>query len=69
MFFFFPGLDLFGALIFKEDLLVEICLDEIESFLDGLEEDFIKFRDRRARAQRFEQLPWIDWSHINHWGG
>ena len=68
MFFFFPGLDLFGALIFKADLLVEICLDEIESFLDGLEEDVIKFCDRRAHARCLEQLPWSDWSHIDHLG-
>ena len=62
--FFFPGLEFFGVLIRKADLLVEIFLDELKSFPAVPEEDVVKFRDCRARAQRLEQIPRIDRSHI-----
>ena len=66
--FFFPGIDFIVAFICEAYLLVEICLDELESFPAGLEEDIIEFWDRRARAQRIEQLPRSDRPHINHRG-
>ena len=64
--FFFPGLGFFGVFICEADLLVEIRLDEPESFPSGLEKDVVKFCDCRARAQRLEQLPGSDQYHIDH---
>ena len=66
--FFFPDLDFFGFFICEAYLLVEIFLDELESFPAGLEEDVVKFRERLSHAQRLEQIPQSDWYHINHWG-
>ena len=64
--FFFPGLDFFGVFICEAHLVVEIFLDELESFPAGLEEDVIKFRDHCARAHFLEQLPRSDLSHFDH---
>ena len=63
--FLFPGLDLIGFFICDTHLLVEICLNELEGFPDGIEKDVIEFCDHRAHSQRLEQLPRSDWSHIN----
>ena len=62
----FPGLDFFRIFICEADLLVEISLDELESFPAGLEENFVKFRDCSARAQRLKQIPLSDRYHINN---
>ena len=67
-FSFFPGLDFIGALIYATYILVEICVDDFKSFPSGLEKDFVEFRDRRACAQRLEQLSRSDQSRINHQG-
>ena len=64
--FFFPGLDFFGYFICEAYLSVEIFLDELESFPVIHEEDVVKFRNRHARAQRFEQTLRSDRSHIDH---
>ena len=64
--FFFLGLDFIGFFTCEVDLLVEIRLDELESFSVGLEKDDVDFRNRRSRAQRLKQLPRSDWSHINN---
>ena len=64
--FFFPGLYFFGFFIYEADIFVEICLVELENFPAGLEEDFVKFHDLRARAQHLEHPPRSDWSHIDH---
>ena len=64
--FFPPGLDFIRNFIYESGLLVETCLDELESFSAGLEEDVVKFRDLRARAQSLEQIQWSGWSHIYH---
>ena len=66
--FFFPVIDFFRAFIYEADLLVEIWLDELESFPAGLEEDVVKFRNRCARSHFLEHLPWSDWYHIDHQG-
>ena len=64
--FFFPGLDLSGIFICEADLLVEISLDELEIIPAGLEDDFVKFRDRCDRVQPLEQPPQSDQLHIDN---
>ena len=66
--FFFPGLDFIRVLICEADLLVEIRLDELESFSAGLEKDVIEFRDGCACAYPLGEHLWSDWPHINHKG-
>ena len=63
--FFVSDLDFFRVLICKANLSVVIFSDELESFPADLEEDVVKFVDRRASAHHLENLPQSDWSHIN----
>ena len=62
----FPGIDFLGFFICKADLLVEIFLEQFESFPVGLENDVIKFRDRCVRAQSLERLPHSDRANIDN---
>ena len=60
LFFFFPGLDFISVFICNTDLLIEICLDELESFSTCLEKGVVEFYNHHACAQRLEHLPKSD---------
>ena len=70
--FHFPGLKFIEVFILNTYLLLEIRLDELESFPSGLENDVFEFWDCRDHVQCIEELPPSDWSHkITNifWGG
>ena len=64
--FFFLYLDFFNFFMCEADLLSEIFLDELKSFPASFEEDVVKLRDRHDSTQRVDQIPWINWYHIDH---
>ena len=66
----YPGLNFIGVFICGNTyILIEIRLGIRKGFPVGLEKDIVEFRNCSASAHSLEQLPWRDWSHINHWGG